>query len=98
MALWLVRGGRHGEFEDKFFEDSRIYFNWEGLDNFDLGKAKDFSGVKEIIREAFSGSNERRTGNLAGQAWAFALPMKTGDLVVTPRKHKSAIAVGEVSG
>jgi restriction system protein len=98
MALWLVRGGRHGEFEDKFFADSRIYFTWESLDSFDLGKAKDYNGVKEIIREAYPGSNERRTGNLAGQAWAFALPMKAGDLVATPRKHKSAVAVGLVTG
>jgi restriction system protein len=98
MALWLLRGGRHGEFEDKFFEDSRVYLAWESLDNFDLGKTKDYDGVEEIIREAYPGSNDRRTENLAGQAWAFALQMKVGDLVVTPRKHKSAIAVGLVTG
>ena len=31
MALWLVRGGKHGEFEEKFFEDKKIYLTWDHL-------------------------------------------------------------------
>ncbi len=28
MSLWLMRGGKHGEFEKRFFDDSRIYLAW----------------------------------------------------------------------
>jgi restriction system protein len=35
MALWLVRGGSHGEHEPKFLNESRIYLTWEGL-NYNL--------------------------------------------------------------
>ena len=31
MALWLVRAGKHGEYEQKFFEENRIYLAWDRL-------------------------------------------------------------------
>ena len=31
MALWLVRAARHGEHEQRFFEDNRIYMTWDEL-------------------------------------------------------------------
>lgn len=30
MALWLVRNGKHGEHESRFFDTNRIYLTWEG--------------------------------------------------------------------
>ena len=37
MALWLVRTGRHGQFEQQCLADSRIYLTWGGIDR-DLGQ------------------------------------------------------------
>ncbi len=31
MALWLVRAGSHGEYEQKFLEENRIYLTWHNL-------------------------------------------------------------------
>lgn len=31
MSLWLVRAGKHGEYEQRYFDLSRIYLNWDGL-------------------------------------------------------------------
>ena len=53
MALWLVRAGSHGEHEQKFLDDNRVYLTWDGVDN-DLSKVKTFEGVKEILIEKFS--------------------------------------------
>jgi len=39
MAIWLNRAGSHGEYEQKFIQDKRVYVTWEGLD-VDLGKIK----------------------------------------------------------
>ncbi|WP_295885598.1 hypothetical protein [uncultured Thiohalocapsa sp.] len=39
MALWLVRAGRHGEYEKKFLGESRVYLTWNGLSQ-DLGSLK----------------------------------------------------------
>jgi restriction system protein len=32
MAVWMVRGGRHGEYEQRFIQDARVYVTWDGLD------------------------------------------------------------------
>ncbi len=32
MAIWLIRAGSHGEYEQKFIQESRIYVTWDGLD------------------------------------------------------------------
>src|SRR5580700_10269493 len=98
MSLWLVRAGKFGEHETKFFGDGRIYLNWHNLQTQDLTGAKDYDAVKALVRAAHPGEPERRLGNWAGQIWAFLLQIKPGDIVATPRKGKSAIAFGEVKG
>lgn len=40
MALWLIRAGQHGQFEQRFLEDNRAYLTWGELDQ-DLGKLTD---------------------------------------------------------
>lgn len=32
MTVWLVRAGAHGEYEQKFLRESRVYVTWEELD------------------------------------------------------------------
>jgi restriction system protein len=98
MALWLVRAGKYGEYEEKFFGSPRIYLTWTTVQDYDLGKAKDWEGIKNILRQAYPGETERRLGNYTGQAWAFVIPMKPGDWVVVPRKTRPAIAFGEING
>jgi restriction system protein len=97
MALWLVRAGKYGEHETRFFNDNRIYLTWDDLP-VDLSHANDFDGIKAILRTNFADAPERRLGNWSGQVWAFVLAMKPGDWVVLPRKSKGTIAIGEVLG
>ncbi len=98
MALWLVRAGRLGEHEERFFTSNRIFLTWEGLEGRDLSGAKDFDGVKAILRTAFPDVSARALGNWTGQVWAFAVVMKAGDWVAVPRKATPTIAFGEVDG
>ena len=48
MALWMVRAGKHGEHEPKFFEEGRIYLTWDEV-GLDLGKAPDKTALRELI-------------------------------------------------
>ena len=32
MAIWLIRAGSHGEYEQKFIQENRVYVTWDGLD------------------------------------------------------------------
>lgn len=31
MTIWLNRAGKHGEYENKFLEEGRIYCTWEEI-------------------------------------------------------------------
>lgn len=31
MAVWLIRAGSHGEYEQKFIQDKRVYVTWDGF-------------------------------------------------------------------
>ena len=35
MAIWLIRAGSHGEYEQKFIQEGRVYVTWDEL-NLDL--------------------------------------------------------------
>ncbi len=98
MALWMIRAGRHGEHEEKFFDHGRIYLTWEALGEVDLGSAKDYAAIKSIVERTYPDEKPRKLGNWAGQIWAFALAMKPNDWVATPRHGKPAIAVGQIIG
>ena len=98
MALWLVRSGKHGEHLHRFFADDRIYLNWSVAAETSLAPAKDFAGMRKIVRDLYPDETAARVGNTTGQFWAFALAMKAGDWVITPHKNKPTIAIGEVTG
>lgn len=97
MALWLVRAGKYGEHEPRFFEDNRIYLTWENLTDSDMTGLLNYEGVKSLLQQQYPGEPARRIGNWAGQIWAFVLAMKQGNLVVVPRKSTGSVAIGEIS-
>lgn len=33
MAIWLIRAGSHGEYEQKFIRENRVYVTWDGNAN-----------------------------------------------------------------
>lgn len=97
MAVWLVRAGKSGEYEEKFLNDHRVYATWHGLRR-DLGALADKRQLQGVLHEFYPDWGSKRVINYASQLWPFAKEMKPGDLVVTPRKRKAAIAVGEIKG
>ena len=99
MSLWLVRAGKAGEHEDRFLSGDHIFLTWGAeLDATDLTQARDYDGLKEIIRQVYPGDSAGRVGNWTGQIWVFAQGMQRGDWFVLPLKQRPAIAVGEVTG
>jgi restriction system protein len=96
MALWLVRAGKYGEHEPRFFEDNRIYLTWGGLEATNLSSAATYDDIKALMQRHFSAEPIRRVGNWSGQVWAFTLAMQPGDYVVVPRKSNGTVAIGEV--
>jgi restriction system protein len=96
MTLWVVKGGRHGQQEDRFLEHSVVGVGWDDMP--DLGAIPSRDQLKAAYAQTYPQDSVGRRSNVSGQLWAFAHEMQPGDLVVTPLKTRSQIAVGRVSG
>ena len=97
MAVWLIRAGSQGEYEQKFIQENRVYVTWDDLDvNLaTLGSRNDL--IKEM-KKRYPEAKERTIANWASQVWPFAHDIKKSDLIVLPLKMQRTILIGEVSG
>lgn len=54
MAIWLIRAGSHGEYEQKFIQENRGYMTWDdlelGLAGFQRGMTTSFSHARGTRR------------------------------------------------
>ncbi len=97
MAIWLVRAGSHGEHEQKFIQENRVYVTWDNL-NVDLGKLKQRADLTAAMTERYPDTKPKAVQNWVSQIWPFAHEIKKGDLVVLPLKSQRAIQIGEITG
>src|SRR4051812_11989381 len=98
MALWLVRAGKYGEHEERFFSSDRVYLTWDGIESFDLRQEGTWEGIKQQVTKAYPQKGSRWHSHTTGQFWAFILGVTRGDWAAPPRKTKSAVAIGEERG
>ena len=96
MAVWLIRAGGHGEFEQKFVEDQRVYVTWDGL-NKDLSQLTHRSELQLALGSIYPDSKPNRLRNWVSQIWPFAHEIKMGDLDFLPLKMQPAFYIGEVT-
>ncbi|WP_445768894.1 restriction endonuclease [Rheinheimera sp.] len=95
MAVWLIRAGSQGQFEQKFLNEKRVFVTWSGL-NSNLAKMTErdelFNALSLIDPEA----KPKKLFNHVSQIWPFAHVIKPGDRVVLPSKTQPVIYVGEI--
>jgi restriction system protein len=80
MTLWLVRGGKYGEHESRFFDAERIHATWEGFSR-DIGRMTDMQELREALQEVYPDLSKKAAINYSGQLWGFAHEMSPGDWV-----------------
>lgn len=97
MAIWLIRAGSHGEHEQKFIQQNRVYVTWDGLD-VDIAKLTDRPKLVAAMTQRYPDTKPKAILNWASQVWSFAHGMKKGDLVILPLKSQPAIQIGEITG
>jgi len=97
MSVWLIRAGSHGEFEQKFFQENRVYVTWDKLAS-DLSKLADREALFALMTATYPDDKPKRIRNHSSQIWPFVSEMKKGDLVVMPLKSQPAVAFGEITG
>lgn len=97
MSIWLVRAGTHGEYEQKFLEEGRVYVTWDRLD-LNVAAQPDRETFTREFSARYPDSKPKAVSNWVSQIWPFAHEMQTGDLVVMPLKTQRAIQIGELAG
>lgn len=97
MAIWLIRAGAHGEYEQKFIQESRVYVTWDALD-VDLSKLVERPELASALSERYPDAKPKAIINYVSQVWPFAHEIKKGDLVILPLKSQPAIQIGEIAG
>jgi restriction system protein len=96
MAIWLIRAGKHGEYEQKFITENRVYVTWEKL-GVDISKLPDRDALLQEMFKLYTDAKPKQLLNWASQVWPFAHEMKKGDLAILPLKTQPAIQIGELS-
>ena len=86
MTAWVVRGGGRGEYEELFMAEGLV--------------AVDYGVVTSVpqFRNRDSLREQLTSRSTADQLWRFANEIRTGDMVVLPRKSPRVVAVGSVAG
>ncbi len=97
MAIWLIRAGSHGEYEQKFIQEGKVYVTWDDL-NLDLSQLQMRSQLTSAMEERYPNAKPKAVMNWVSQIWPFAHEMQKGDLVVMPLKSQPAIYIGEITG
>jgi restriction system protein len=96
MAVWLIRAGSQGEYEQKFLTENRVYVTWENL-NTDLSQLTERSQLIDALAENEPDAKQKKLINHASQIWPFAHAMQKGDRVIMPSKTQPVIYIGELS-
>ncbi|WP_016703023.1 restriction endonuclease [Pseudomonas chlororaphis] len=97
MAVWLVRAGSAGEYEDRFISERRVYVTWSALD-VDLSAFKLREDLQTELLSLYPDAKPRTLQNWSSQIWPFAQRMQAGDLVVLPLKTQPVVYIGKLVG
>jgi len=97
LSVWLIRAGSHGESEQKFIRENKVYVAWDELD-IDLVKLTHRQELETALDQRYPEAKHKTILNWVSQIWPFAHEMKKGDLVVLPLKSQPAIQIGEITG
>jgi restriction system protein len=97
MTVWLVRAGKHGEFEQKFLHENKVYVTWDRL-AVDLGKMAEKQELFDTMTQLYPDTKTKAIQQNVSQVWPFAHKMQVGDLIVMPSKMQRAIYIAEING
>lgn len=97
MELWLTRAGSHGEYEQKFLDEGRVYLTWEELDA-DLSKLDNRNSLLDLLEQTYPNEKLKRLQNHSSQIWPFVKVMQHGDWVVLPSKKQPVVYIGRITG
>ena len=70
MAIWLIRAGSHGEYEQKFIQEGRLYVTWDEL-NLDLSKLQQRGELTAEMTQRYPGGQAQGCAELGQSGLAL---------------------------
>ena len=52
MSIWVVRGGKFGEYENRFLNEDKVYLTRDGFKT-DLNKISDQAGLRTVVDDFY---------------------------------------------
>lgn len=68
MTVWMVRAGKHGEFEQKFLQDNKIYVTWDRL-AVNIGIMSDRHQLFQAMTTTYPDAKIKAIHNNVSQVW-----------------------------
>jgi len=97
MSIWVVRGGKFGEYENRFLNESKVYLTRDGFKT-DLNKIAEQSALRSTLDEFYPTLPSSKISSWSDQIWSFAHDIQQKDWIIVPSKLSPVIHVGEIIG
>ena len=97
MSIWVVRGGKFGEYENRFLNESKVYLTRDGFKT-DLNKIAEQSALRSTLDEFYPTLPSSKISSWSDQIWSFAHDIQQKDWIIIPSKLSPVIHVGEITG
>ena len=97
MSIWVVRGGKFGEYENRFINENKVYLTRDGFKT-DLNKIPEQKELREKLDEFYPTLPSSKLASWSDQIWGFAHDIQQKDWIVIPSKLSPVIHVGEITG
>ncbi len=97
MSIWVVRGGKFGEYENRFINESKVYLTRDGFKT-DLNKIPEQNELRSVLDDFYPTLPSSKLASWSDQIWSFAHDIQQKDWIIVPSKLSPVIHVGEITG
>lgn len=95
--MWVCRPGQQGKCYNRFLEEEKIHLVWDGYRR-NLHGLSNISEFRELVIKERNPEGRTTISNWAGQLYAFAVEMKSGDYVLIPGPHSRVYTLARICG
>ena len=96
-SAWMIRGGRHGQFEKQAIEENIACIGWSARQIPNLTSISSRDELAGLVEKALPEGSGGKVRAWVGQLWRLTTEIRRGDLIAMPMKTTSQIALGVVS-
>ena len=97
MSIWVIRGGKFGEYENRFIHESKVYLTRDGFKT-DLNKIAEQPDLRTVLDDFYPTLPSSKLASWSDQIWSFAHDIQQKDWIIVPSKLSPVLHVGEITG